>query len=98
MDDTESQRRGLYDDFRGYRVPTEAELTEALRTATAVVDANVLLNLYRYNEATRDDLLDVLQRLGDRLWIPHQVLREFWRNRLSVLASRGTGSAEASRH
>ncbi len=95
MDDTESQRRGLYDDFRGYRVPTEAELTEALRTATAVVDANVLLNLYRYNEATRDDLLDVLQRLGDRLWIPHQVLREFWRNRLSVLASRETGSEQA---
>jgi len=95
MGETESQRRGLYDDFRGYRVPAEAELTEALRTATAVVDANLLLNLYRYNEATRDDLLDVLQRLGDRLWIPHQVLREFWRNRLSVLASRGAGSEQA---
>ena len=40
-------------------MPAEAELTEALRTATTVVDANVLLNLYRYNEATRDDLLDV---------------------------------------
>ena len=39
MGETESRRRGLYDDFRGYRVPTEAELTEALRTATAMIDA-----------------------------------------------------------
>jgi len=89
------RRRGLYDDFRGYRVPTDAELTGALRTATVVVDANVLLNLYRYNETTRDDLLGVLRRLGDRLWVPHQVVREFWRNRLGVLASRGTGSEQA---
>lgn len=82
-------------DFRGYRIPTEAELTTALRTATIVVDANVLLNLYYYNEATRDDLLGVLRKLGDRLWLPHQVVREFWRNRLGVLANRGTGSEQA---
>ncbi len=95
MGGTGSHRRGLYDDFRGYRVPTDADLTGSLRTATVVVDANVLLNLYRYNEATRDDLLGVLRHLGDRLWVPHQVVREFWRNRLGVLASRGTGSEQA---
>ncbi|MGH3985617.1 MAG: PIN-like domain-containing protein [Pseudonocardiaceae bacterium] len=95
MGGMDSQRRGLYNDFRGYRVPTEAELTNALRTATIVVDANVLLDLYRYNEATRDDLLGVLRKLGDRLWLPHQVVREFWRNRLGVLANRGTGSEQA---
>lgn len=49
----DSQRHGLYDDFQGYRVPTVAELINALRTATIVADANVLLNLYRYNEARR---------------------------------------------
>jgi hypothetical protein len=86
-----SDRRGLYDDFRGYRIPTDDELDEALRAATVVVDANVLLSLYRYNETTRDDLLDVLRRLGDRLWVPHQTLREFWRNRLAVMSSRGAG-------
>lgn len=91
MTTTDSAGRGLYDDFRGYRIPTDAELDEALRTATVVVDANVLLSLYRYNETTRDDLLNVLRRLGDRLWVPHQALREFWRNRLSVMSSRGAG-------
>ena len=86
---------GIYDDFPGYRLPVESELETALRFALVVVDANVLLNLYRYNESTRDDLLGVLRRLGDRLWVPNQVLREFWRNRLGVLASRGAGTDQA---
>ena len=86
---------GIYDDFPGYRLPADSELETALRSALVVVDANVLLNLYRYNESTRDDLLRVLRALGDRLWVPNQVLREFWRNRLSVLASRGAGTDQA---
>jgi hypothetical protein len=83
---------GIYDAFPGYRRPAEDELADALRSALVVVDANVLLNLYRYNESTRDDLLGVLRRLGDRLWVPHQVMREFWRNRLTVLAGRATAA------
>lgn len=88
-------RKGIYDDFPGYRVPPDQELDEALRSALVAVDANVLLNLYRYNESTRDDLLGILRRVADRLWVPHQVLREFWRNRLGVLASRGAGTSQA---
>lgn len=86
---------GIYDDFCGYRLPTEDELNSALQSALVVVDANVLLNLYRYSESTRNDLLEVLRSLGKRLWIPHQVMREFWRNRLSVLGSRGAGTEQA---
>lgn len=66
-----------------------------MQTALVVVDANVLLNLYRYNESTRDDLLGLLDKLGDRLWAPHQVLHEFWRNRLNVLARRDTAANQA---
>ncbi|MCC8243613.1 PIN-like domain-containing protein [Saccharothrix luteola] len=83
---------GIYDAFPGYRRPSEEELAEALRSALVVVDANVLLNLYRYNEATRDDLLGLLRGVGDRLWVPHQVMREFWRNRLTVLAGRAAAT------
>ncbi|XVS67188.1 PIN-like domain-containing protein [Actinosynnema sp. CA-299493] len=83
---------GIYDAFPGYRRPSEEELAEALRSALVVVDANVLLNLYRYNESTRDDLLGLLRGVGDRLWIPHQVMREFWRNRLTVLAGRAAST------
>ena len=83
---------GIYDAFPGHRRPGEEELAEALRSALVVVDANVLLNLYRYHESTRDDLLRLLRGVGDRLWVPHQVMREFWRNRLTVLASRATAT------
>src|SRR5689334_9495786 len=86
---------GIYDDFPGYRLPSAGNLDTALLSALVVVDANILLNLYRYNASTRDDLLGVLRRLGDRLWVPHQVLREFWRNRLGVLESRGASTKQA---
>ncbi|MEV5354581.1 PIN-like domain-containing protein [Streptomyces sp. NPDC086081] len=45
-----------------------------------VLDTNVLLNLYRCNERTRRDTLAVLNKLRDRLWVPHQVLTECWRS------------------
>lgn len=60
VSDTDSRRRGLYDDFRGYRVPAEVELTRALRTATVMVDANVLLNRWR-SCATCSSLRDRLR-------------------------------------
>ena len=47
---------GIYDEFPGYRLPTDDELNEALRSALVVVDTNVLLNLYRYNESTRETI------------------------------------------
>ncbi|WFE92733.1 PIN-like domain-containing protein [Micromonospora sp. WMMD987] len=75
----------MTDGFEGYVTPTPEEYAEVLRTGLVVLDANVLLNLYRYTEALRNDLLAVMSSLADRLWIPHQVLTEFWRNRDRVL-------------
>lgn len=89
------ERHGLYDDFEGYRLPADEDLDRALQSALIVLDANVLLNLYRYNESTRDDLLQVMRRLGDRLWVPHQVIREFWRSRLVVMTGRGGATEQA---
>jgi hypothetical protein len=76
---------GLFDGFEGYRTATLDDYRGVLTTGMVVLDANVLLNLYRYTGDARDDLLTVLGRLGARLWIPHQALVEFWRNRESVL-------------
>ena len=76
---------GLYDGFEGYRTPTGEELRAVLTSGLVVLDTNVLINLYRFAEQARDDLLRVLERLDGRLWLPHQVLVEFWRNRDAVL-------------
>lgn len=81
----ESRRRGLFDGFEGYRTPSEEDYRRVLTEGLVVPDANVLLSLYRYNTQSRTDLFAVLEKLGDRLWVPHQSLVEFWRNREVVL-------------
>jgi hypothetical protein len=55
---------GLFDGFESYRTPTEADYRSLLRKGLVVPDTNVFLNLYRYNERTRNDFLSVLNALG----------------------------------
>jgi hypothetical protein len=76
---------GLFDGFEGYRTPTDADYRHVLTQGMVVPDTNVLLNLYRYTTQSRADLLAMLSKLDDRLWVPHQVILEFWRTRESVL-------------
>lgn len=78
---------GLFDGFEGYRSPTEDDLAEAIRTSLVVLDTNVLLNLYSFQGATLSGFIRVFKALGDRLFVPHQVVDEFWRNRRDVLAA-----------
>ncbi|NUT97643.1 MAG: DUF4935 domain-containing protein [Saccharothrix sp.] len=73
---------GLYDgEFAGYKIASSDELDTALRQAVVAVDANVLLDLYRFRYQTSKDLIKTFKSLGDRLAVPHQALREFWRHR-----------------
>jgi hypothetical protein len=73
---------GLYDgEFAGYKIASPEELDSALREAVVAVDANVLLDLYRFSPQTSSDLIKTFTSLGDRLVVPHQALREFWRHR-----------------
>jgi PIN like domain len=76
---------GLYAGFEAYRTPAEADYQHLLTSGMVVPDTNVLLNLYRYNDETRKDFFNVLSRIGDHLWVPHQVIAEFWNNREAVL-------------
>lgn len=92
---SEMSRGGLYSGFESYRVLTAEDIKNALQKGVVALDTNVLLNLYRYNEKTVDDLLRVAEAAADRLFVPHQVVREFWRNRQSVIASLGSASREA---
>lgn len=72
--------------FPGYYRPTQAELDALWQDGTLVVlDTNILLHLYRVPASTRNLLLSILERLKDRLWIPHQVGIEYQRRRLSVI-------------
>jgi len=92
MDAKPDVPRGIFTGFDEYLQPTEDEYRELLTAGLVVLDTNVLLNLYRYNVKVQDELVDVLKALGDRVWIPHQVLVEFWRNHETVLEESDRGA------
>lgn len=62
--------------------------------AIIVLDTNILLNLYRYSESTRDNIIEVMEAFKDRLWMPYQVGIEYFNNRESTfmaIAKMGDG-------
>lgn len=72
--------------FPSYYQPSEKEFKELWENCMFVLDANVLLNLYRYPKSAMEDLFKVFNVISSRLWIPHQVALEYQRNRLNVIA------------
>ncbi len=92
----QGQRGGLYDGFEAYKSPTDGDYIEILTQGLIVLDSSVLLNLYRYTQQTRSDFISVLRSFGDRIFVPHQVMVEFWRNRGTVLRDPLGGLATAN--
>src|ERR1700733_137779 len=74
--------------FETYKSVTPDEYRSVLRTGVVILDANVLLHLYRYHSGTRKDLMDILAAIKDHLWIPHQAMHEFWQGRSGVIVGR----------
>ena len=72
--------------FPGYYCPTEEEFSNLWNSCLFVLDANVLLNLYRYSQETSDELIQILKQISDRLWVPHQAALEYQKNRLQTIA------------
>lgn len=72
--------------YKGYIPFTDKEFETLWREATIVLDANVLLNLYRYTKSTQEQMLRTLERYKERLWLPSQSAQEFFRNRKSTIS------------
>ncbi|MFJ4261904.1 PIN domain-containing protein [Paenarthrobacter nicotinovorans] len=70
----------LRDLFRGYYHPTQAEWDTIWRDGLIVLDANILLSLYKVHEHTSGLYLDAMERRKEQMWIPYQVAAEFHRN------------------
>ncbi|WP_342409841.1 PIN-like domain-containing protein [Paenibacillus sp. FSL R10-2778] len=71
--------------FSGYYTPTEEQFNKLWKECTFVFDTNTLINLYRYPQKTRDLLFLILEKIKDRLWIPHQIALEYHRNFLNEI-------------
>ncbi len=50
-----------------------------------VFDTNVLTSVYKRSDDARDALYKVISSLGDRIWIPYQVVHELLDNRATIV-------------
>jgi hypothetical protein len=70
--------------FPGYFINQSAHIEECWK-GLLVFDANVLLEFYRYPAEERVELLGILTQIADQIWLPHQAVLEYHRNRLRVI-------------
>ncbi|MFI9412857.1 PIN-like domain-containing protein [Nocardia gamkensis] len=73
--------RSIFPEWYG---PDEEDIRKFITSATIALDANILLALYRVSDSQRGQILEVLEMVSDRLWLPHQAALEYQRNRLKV--------------
>ena len=72
--------------FPEYNYLTKEQIEHLWKNAIFILDANVILNLYRYSDDSSKEFIETIKKLGDRIWIPYQVGLEFNKNRLSVIS------------
>ena len=80
--------RRLSSHYVAWSRSADKTLQSTLVSGLVVVDANVLLALYEVAPSAREEVLAVLTSLEDRLWVPHQAVLEFARNRRRVVVDR----------
>jgi hypothetical protein len=85
--------RGIFTDFIEFKDQDVVEPSAPGENAIFAIDANVLLNLYKFNRSTAREVLDALGRMSETLFVPHQALHEFWSRREDV--QRGVHHSEA---
>jgi hypothetical protein len=77
----------MKDTFPGYRKKTDNEIKSLWKKGTICFDANVLLNLYRYSNSTRNAIVELIRKFEKNIWLPHQAALEYNRNRYEVIAA-----------
>lgn len=83
--------------FPGYFALSKPRIKKLWDEAVFVFDANILLGLYRYSDATRKEFFSTLDAIKDRCWLPHQAVKEYFDNRLSVIGKQEEAYAEIAR-
>lgn len=64
--------------YAGYN---DEELKKIWINAIFIFDNNILLDLYRSSYETRQFILNAMNQLKDNIYMPHQIMIEFFRNR-----------------
>src|SRR5947209_6717049 len=83
--------------FAEYYRPSESEFRRLWEQCIFALDANVLLNVYCYSEATRNEFISLLERLSLRIRMPHQFAFEYQRNRAHAVMEQVKNYAKAEK-
>ncbi|WPW30718.1 PIN domain-containing protein [Streptomyces atratus] len=62
-----------------------SDYEKGVKEYLVTLDTNVLLNLYRFTPQARNELLSVLRTLQERLWVSHQVAKEYYSRRMTAV-------------
>lgn len=76
----------MKDLFTGFYRKSEEEIKEFWKDGIIVFDTNVLLNLYRYSDNTRNALLNLISKFAKQIYLPYQAAFEYNKNRFEVIA------------
>ena len=71
--------------FKEYNIKNKEELESLWSNALITLDANVLLNSYRYSVNTREHLFKTLNSIKSKLFLTHQATLEFYKNRINEI-------------
>ena len=85
---------GLRDRFPGYYPPDDQQRKAIFAGGLVSLDASSLLSLYRFSPVARNELLDILAAIKERVFVTHQAALEFHRNRLEVVDDRLDAAAK----
>ncbi len=72
--------------FPGYSRKTESDIKNIWKSGIIAFDANVLLNLYRYSNETKNTILHLISKFSKQIFLPYQSALEYNRNRYEVIA------------
>ena len=61
---------------------------EVLKENIIVFDTNALLDIYRYSNKNRNKFFEILSKVKNDLYLPHQVGEEFFNNRVNVIKNK----------
>lgn len=75
----------MFDQYKPY---SDAALKRVWQDGLIVLDANILLHLYRVDDTLRTAVFGILEdeKVAARLWFPYQAISEFYKNRPAVIA------------
>jgi predicted nucleic acid-binding protein len=72
--------------FPGYFRPTDDEFKKMWEEGVFVFDTNVLLDLFRYSQETVNTLLRIMESVKERIWLPYQVSKEYYKNLPDIIS------------